>query len=93
MQNWRRAILSEDSYQTQEELSESLVGISEQAFSKRLKQLGMIEKEGYWVPHELKLRGDVERHVAPSADFHLTHLAQWHTAWLTSTSARMKKRK
>nr|CDS32071.1 transposase [Hymenolepis microstoma] len=28
--------------------------------------------------------------VAPS-DFHLTHLAQWHPAWLTSTSARMKK--
>nr|CDS32080.2 histone lysine N methyltransferase SETMAR [Hymenolepis microstoma] len=28
--------------------------------------------------------------VVPS-DFHLTHLAQWHTAWLTSTSARMKK--
>nr|CDS31077.1 Mariner Mos1 transposase [Hymenolepis microstoma]CUU99541.1 Mariner Mos1 transposase [Hymenolepis microstoma] len=28
--------------------------------------------------------------VAPS-HFHLTHLAQWHTSWLTSTSARMKK--
>nr|CDS29197.1 hypothetical protein HmN_000860000 [Hymenolepis microstoma] len=25
--------------------------------------------------------------------FHFTHLAQWHTAWFTSTSARMKKRK
>nr|CDS26303.1 Mariner Mos1 transposase [Hymenolepis microstoma]CUU99296.1 Mariner Mos1 transposase [Hymenolepis microstoma] len=36
------------------------VGISEQVISKRLKQLGMIEKEGYWVPHELKPR-DVER--------------------------------
>nr|CUU99751.1 hypothetical transcript [Hymenolepis microstoma] len=30
-------------------------------------------------------------YVAPSADFHLTHLAQWHTAWLSSTSARVKK--
>nr|CDS28296.1 Mariner Mos1 transposase [Hymenolepis microstoma] len=30
--------------------------------------------------------------VVPS-DFHLTHLAQWHTAWLTSTSPRMKKLK
>nr|CUU97482.1 Mariner Mos1 transposase [Hymenolepis microstoma] len=29
--------------------------------------------------------------VAPSADFHLTHLAQWHTAWLTSTSGLKKK--
>nr|CDS32644.1 transposase [Hymenolepis microstoma] len=38
-------------------------------------------------PHPLSHSPD----VAPSADFHLTHLAQWHTAWLTSTSARMKK--
>nr|CDS33363.1 hypothetical protein HmN_000510200 [Hymenolepis microstoma] len=29
--------------------------------------------------------------AAQSADFHLIHLVQWHTAWLTSTSARMKK--
>nr|CUU00495.1 hypothetical transcript [Hymenolepis microstoma] len=29
--------------------------------------------------------------VAPSADFHLSHHAQWHTAWLTSTSPLMKK--
>nr|CDS28932.1 histone lysine N methyltransferase SETMAR [Hymenolepis microstoma] len=29
--------------------------------------------------------------VAPSADFQLTHLAQWHAAWLTSTSAHIKK--
>nr|CDS28260.2 Mariner Mos1 transposase [Hymenolepis microstoma] len=122
--------------------------MSEQAISKRLKQLGMIEKEGYWAPpQELKPR-DVERRrlfaceqllerhmrkgflhhivtgnkkwtssrcqsggekyletlkweslphpppyspdVAPS-HFHLTHLAQWHTAWLISTSACMKK--
>nr|CDS32458.1 hypothetical protein HmN_000442100 [Hymenolepis microstoma] len=55
MQIWRRAILSEDSCQTQEELSESL-------------------------------------DVAPS-DFPLAHLAQWHTAWLTSTSARMMELK
>nr|CDS31836.1 histone lysine N methyltransferase SETMAR [Hymenolepis microstoma] len=54
------AILSEDSCrQTEEELSESL-GISEQAISKRLKQLEMIDKEEYWVPHELKPRRDVE---------------------------------
>nr|CDS31987.1 transposase [Hymenolepis microstoma] len=26
-----------------------------------------------------------------TSHFHLSHLAQWHTAWLTSTSARMKK--
>nr|CDS28431.1 Mariner Mos1 transposase [Hymenolepis microstoma] len=36
------------------------MGMSEQAISKRLKRLGMIEKEGYWVLHELKPRA-VER--------------------------------
>nr|CDS25272.1 histone lysine N methyltransferase SETMAR [Hymenolepis microstoma] len=49
MQNWRRAILSEDSCQAQEELSESL-GISMQAISKRMKQLGMFKKEGKLKP-------------------------------------------
>nr|CDS25911.1 Mariner Mos1 transposase [Hymenolepis microstoma] len=39
------------------------------------------------LPHPLLYSPD----VAPSADFHLTHLAQWHTAWLPSTSARTKK--
>nr|CDS35358.1 expressed protein [Hymenolepis microstoma] len=29
--------------------------------------------------------------VAPAADSHLIHIAQWHMAWLTSTSARMEK--
>nr|CUU00372.1 hypothetical transcript [Hymenolepis microstoma] len=112
----------------------------------------MVEKEGYWVPHELK-PSDVERRRfllvnscwkgkrergtrtperdAPEpcsrkkenghsttrttiglfysmkvvkkyleasyspdvarSNFRHTHLAQWHTAWLTNTSARMKK--
>nr|CDS29587.1 Mariner Mos1 transposase [Hymenolepis microstoma] len=61
MENWRREIPNEDSCQIQE-LSESL-GISEQAISKRLKQLGMIQKEGYWVPHELKPKCDVEERL------------------------------
>nr|CUU98995.1 hypothetical transcript [Hymenolepis microstoma]CUU98996.1 hypothetical transcript [Hymenolepis microstoma] len=55
MQNWRRTILNEDSCQTQEELSKSL-DINGQAISQRLKQLGMVGKEGYWVPHGLKPR-------------------------------------
>nr|CDS32984.1 hypothetical protein HmN_000481200 [Hymenolepis microstoma] len=38
----------------------------------------------------LKPSDEVITDVAPSADFHLTHLAQWHTAWMTSTSVRMK---
>nr|CDS26096.1 Mariner Mos1 transposase [Hymenolepis microstoma] len=150
------AILSGNSCQTQEDLSESL-GISQQVISKRLKQLGMIEKGEHWESHELKSR-DFERCLfaceqlterqtrkcrkswglpggytatstprpneypwlkshalrlvrdqlgviyyellkpsqtitdVASSHFHLTHLARWHTAWLTSTSpARMKK--
>nr|CDS32009.1 Mariner Mos1 transposase [Hymenolepis microstoma] len=31
--------------------------------------------------------------VASSADFQRTHVAQWHTTWLISTSPRMKKQK
>nr|CDS33385.1 Mariner Mos1 transposase [Hymenolepis microstoma] len=41
--------------------SDSLV--NGQAISKRLKQLGMIERERYWAPHELKPRRDVERRL------------------------------
>nr|CDS25945.1 Mariner Mos1 transposase [Hymenolepis microstoma] len=69
MQNWRRAILSEDSCHTEEELSEPLGGY--QSASKMVKTpetVGMIEKEGYWVPqelfYELKSRGDVERRLS-----------------------------
>lgn len=53
------AILDEDPCQTQEELAETL-GVTQQTISYRLKQLGMIQKQGNWVPHELKPR-DVER--------------------------------
>ncbi|KAL4089968.1 hypothetical protein QTP88_024895 [Uroleucon formosanum] len=55
------ALLDEDSCQTQEKLAE-LLGVSQQAISKRLKALGMIQKEGNWVPYELKPR-DIERRL------------------------------
>ena len=55
------ALLSEDSCQGQEELAVSL-GVTQQAISKRLKELGIIQKEGHWVPHKLKPR-DVERRL------------------------------
>ena len=43
----------------QEEWAESL-GMTEQVISKLLKAMGMIQKQGNWVPFELKPR-DVER--------------------------------
>ena len=52
-------LLDEDSCQTQEELAEAL-GVDRTTISKRLKAMGMIQKQGNWVPYELKLR-DVER--------------------------------
>ncbi|EFN88733.1 Histone-lysine N-methyltransferase SETMAR, partial [Harpegnathos saltator] len=49
------ALLNEDSCQSQEELARSL-GVTQQAISKRLKDMEMIQKQGNWVPYELKPR-------------------------------------
>ena len=54
--NWT---LDEDPCQTQEELALAL-GVTRQAFSKQFHVLGMIHKQGTWVPYDLKPR-DVER--------------------------------
>jgi len=55
------ALLYEDSRQTLTELAGSL-GVDHTTISKRLKALGMIQKQGHWVPYELKPR-DVERRL------------------------------
>ncbi|GBP41946.1 Mariner Mos1 transposase [Eumeta japonica] len=52
-------LLEEDSSQTQKELTLTLE-VTQQAVSHRLKSLGIIHKQGNWVPYELK-RKDVER--------------------------------
>ena len=52
-------LFDEDPSQTQEELAESLE-VTQQAVSVRLKSMGMIQKQGNWVPYELKPR-DIER--------------------------------
>ena len=49
------ALLDKDCCQAQEELAESL-GVAQAAISKRLKAAGCIQKQGNWVPHELKPR-------------------------------------
>ncbi|KYM81653.1 Major facilitator superfamily domain-containing protein 6, partial [Atta colombica] len=56
------ALLEQDSWQNQEELARSW-GVTQQAISKRLKAMGMIQKQENWVPYELKPR-DVERRHA-----------------------------
>ena len=53
------SLLDQDSYQTQEELAGSL-GVTQQFISKHLKVMGWIQKQGNWMPYELKPR-DVER--------------------------------
>ena len=51
------ALLDEDSCETQKELALTL-GMTQQTISYRLKSLGMIQKQGNWVPYELR---NVER--------------------------------
>ena len=53
------ALLDEDPCQTQEELA-SVLAVIRQAISKRLHALGMIQKQGTWVPYDSKPR-DIER--------------------------------
>jgi len=53
------ALLDENSCQTQKKLALTL-GVTQQTISYRLKLLGMIQKQGNWVPYELKPR-NVER--------------------------------
>ncbi|UYV71393.1 hypothetical protein LAZ67_8002959 [Cordylochernes scorpioides] len=55
------ALLDEDSTQTQEELAETL-GVTQQAILNRLKVMGMVQKQGNWVPYELK-PGNIERRI------------------------------
>ncbi|GBP63530.1 Mariner Mos1 transposase [Eumeta japonica] len=52
------ALLDQDSCQTQQELAGSL-RVTQQAISKCLKVMVMIQKQGHWMPYELKPR-DVE---------------------------------
>ena len=53
------ALIDEYCCQKQGDLAESL-GVTQAAISKRLKAAGSIQKQGNWIPHELKPR-DVER--------------------------------
>ena len=50
-----KALLDGDPCQTQEQLASAL-GVTRQVFFKRFHALGMIQKQGTWVPYDLKPR-------------------------------------
>ena len=50
-----QALLNADDSQTQKQLPQQL-GVSQQAVSNRLREMGKIQKTGRWVPHELNDR-------------------------------------
>jgi [histone H3]-lysine36 N-dimethyltransferase SETMAR len=54
------ALLDEDDGQTQQQLAEQL-NVTHQCISQRLKAMGMIQKVGRWVPHELTERQQENR--------------------------------
>jgi len=54
-------LFHEDSCQAQEELAGSL-GVTQQAISKCLKTVGMIQKQGNWMSYDLKPR-DIKRRL------------------------------
>ena len=54
-------LLHEDSCQTQAGFAESL-RVDHTTILKRLKTLGVIERQGHWVPYELKPK-DIKWHL------------------------------
>lgn len=50
-----QALLDEDNKQTQQELAEAL-NVDQSVVSRRLHGMGMIQKLGNWIPHELTER-------------------------------------
>jgi len=57
-----KVLLDADPYQTQEKPAESLA-IVESTLSVRLEAMGMIQKQGNWVPYELNPRDLAVSHV------------------------------
>ena len=59
-----QTLLHEDDLKTQKQLVEQL-GVSQQAVSDRLQEMGKIQKIGRWVPHKLNERanGKAQKHM------------------------------
>ena len=91
------ALLDEQCCQIQEELAESL-GVTQAAISKRLKAAGYIQKQGNWVPHELKPR-DIERRFRMSEMMLERHkkksflhrIVTGHEKWIHNDNPKRKK--
>lgn len=54
------ALLDEDPCQTEEELAETL-NVDQSTVSRRLHKMGMVQKQGNWVPYELTGRQQENR--------------------------------
>ena len=69
-----QALLDEDSTQTLNQLAKAL-GVDQGTISRRLHAIGKIQKEGKWVPYELKetLKGE-----KPLVKFYLIVLKESH---------------
>ena len=71
------ALLDEDPCETQEEFASAL-GVTRQAISKRMHALGKIQKQGTWVPYDLKPR-DVDQQSRSYED-----IEKWLDSWIAS---------
>ncbi|KAG5319033.1 MOS1T transposase, partial [Pseudoatta argentina] len=78
-------LLDEDPSQTLSELGK-ILQVDESTVSQRLKGLGMIQKQGHWVPYELKPR-DVERRLGTCE---LLLQRQKRTGFLTGDRYRLQ---
>ena len=56
------AILDKDPCQSKTQLAEEL-NVIQQCISKRLHRIGMVQKEGNWLPHDLTERMTSENNV------------------------------
>ncbi|KAG5315418.1 MOS1T transposase, partial [Pseudoatta argentina] len=82
-------LLDEDPSQTLSELGK-ILQVDESTVSKRLKGLGMIQKQGHWVPYELKPRTTASTAEKKRLDRFLDRLKR-HVVFATRESCTARK--
>ncbi|UYV69955.1 SETMAR [Cordylochernes scorpioides] len=83
--------------QTQEELAETL-GVTQQVILNRLKVMGMVQKQGNWVPYELK-PGNIERRICTcelllkrqNRKGFLHQIVTWDKRWIHYDNPKRRK--